>query len=89
MENEVLNVKLILPKEEASYLSEHKIIVAPFFRIKKAICRKCGKDYLKCDCVKFIDENVTDELTELDMPGLIWTNRNTYFPIGKISFNIV
>ena len=89
MENEVLNVKLILPKEEVSYLSEHKIIVAPFFRIKKAICRKCGKDYLKCDCVKFIDENVTDELTELDMPGLIWTNRNTYFPIGKITFNIV
>lgn len=35
MENEILNVKLILPKEEASYLSEHKIIVAPFFVSKR------------------------------------------------------
>ena len=89
MENGVMNATLKLHKDEISVCLEHKINVAPYFRIKHAVCKKCGKDYLQCNCVKFIDENVADEVTEADMFGLVWTNRNAYFPMGELSFDFI
>jgi len=89
MENGVMNATLKLHKDEISACLEHKINVAPYFRIKHAVCKKCGKDYLQCNCVKFIDENVADEVTEADMFGLVWTNRNAYFSMGELSFDSI
>ena len=45
-------------------------------------CNKCGRDYTQCACVKFIDENVFDEVVEADLIGLIWTNRNAFYSDG-------
>lgn len=89
MENGVMNVILKLNRDEISNYLEHKIIVAPYFRIKHAVCKKCGNDYLQCNCVKYIDEGVVNEVTEMDMFGLTWTNRNAYFPMGKLSFDSI
>lgn len=89
VENGALKVNLKLQKEEAALLSENRITVTPHFRIKQVTCKKCGGNYLQCDCIKFIDEGVTDEVSELDMFGLIWTNRSAYFPVGELSYTVI
>ena len=85
-EDGALKGQLNLSKDEAEYLREHKIIMAPFYRIKEDVCKKCGGDYSKCNCVKFIDKDVSDEVTKADMSGMTWTNRNAYFHNEQIEF---
>lgn len=80
----VESVVLKLQKDEISYVSEHKIVVAPHFRIKESICKKCGKEYRTCDCIRSIDSDVAEEVTKADLFGYIWTNRNRFFPDEEI-----
>lgn len=75
-EDGIERIILKLRKDEIPYLLEHKIVVAPHFRIKQSICKKCGKDYRTCDCIRFIDGDVTEEVTKADLFGYVWTNRN-------------
>lgn len=86
MENECVHAQFNMTKEEGDELLQHKIISAPFYRINEDKCNKCGKDYSQCDCVKFIDENVSDVVVDADLLGLIWTNRNAYYPNGQLEF---
>jgi hypothetical protein len=85
-EDGIMTVQLNLSKDEGEYLREHQIIAAPFYRIKRDRCCKCGEDYLQCGCVKFIDEDVADEVVEADLGGMTWTNRNAYFPNGQLEY---
>ncbi|EGS32965.1 hypothetical protein, partial [Veillonella sp. oral taxon 780] len=71
-------VQFNMTKGERDELLEHKIGSAPFYKINQDRCNKCGRDYTQCACVKFIDENVYDEVVEADLLGLIWTNRNAF-----------
>lgn len=73
-----INIKLRLSSEEKEYLCAHQITEAPFFRIKRDICCKCGKEYSQCDCIKYIDEGVEDVVVDADLLGLIWTNRRCF-----------
>ncbi len=75
-----------ITKEEGDELLQHNIICAPFFKINEERCNKCGKDYTQCACVKFIDEDVSSEVVKLDFLGMIWTNRNAYYPNGQLEF---
>lgn len=34
--------------------------------------------------MKFIDKDVSDEVVKADLGGMIWTNRNAYFPKGQL-----
>jgi hypothetical protein len=36
--------------------------------------------------VKFIDENDSDVVVDAELLGLIWTNRNAYYPDGQLEF---
>lgn len=56
-----------MSKEEGDELIQHKVISAPFYRIIQDKCNKCGRDYTQCTCVKFIDEDVSDEVVKADM----------------------
>ena len=44
------------------------------------------KDGKTCVDVKFIDEDVSDEVVKADLLGLIWTNRNAFYPNGQLEF---
>ena len=85
-EDGIMHAQFNLRKEEGDYLREHHIHAAPFYRIKRDRCCKCGEDYLQCSCVKFIDEDVADEVVEADLSGMTWTNRNAYFPNGQLEY---
>lgn len=86
IEDGVVNARFKITKEEESELLQHKIASAPFYKIHQDRCAKCGKDYAQCACVKFIDEDVSDEVVKADLLGLIWTNRNAFFPNGQLEF---
>lgn len=73
-----------LEKDEAAYLAAHKIEIAPHFRIKQSICDKCGNEYRSCDCIKFLDDGVTETITKADMFRYIWTNRNIFFQNSEV-----
>lgn len=76
----------ILRPEQMKYIKENKIIGAPFFRVKNTICNHCKKNYSLCDCIKFIDKDVSDELKDCEKWGMIWTNRSAFYPDGELAF---
>ena len=86
VENGSVYAQFNMTKEEGDELLQHKIIGAPFYKINQDRCNKCGMDYAQCTCVKFIDENVSDEVVKADLLGLIWTNRNASYPNEKLEF---
>lgn len=86
MEDGCLYAQFNMSKEEGDELIQHKVIGAPFYRIIQDKCNKCGRDYMQCTCVKFIDEDVSDEVVKADLLGLIWTNRNAFYPNGQLEF---
>lgn len=85
-ENGIAHAQLKMTKEEGNELFEHNITVAPFYKINIDRCSKCGRDYSLCDCVKFIDEKVSDKVVDANLLGLIWTNRNASYPDGQLKF---
>lgn len=86
VEDGVMHAQFNMTKEEGEELLQHKIISAPFFKINEERCSKCGEDYTQCTCVKFIDENVSNEVVRADLLGLIWTNRNASYPNEQLEF---
>lgn len=86
VEDGCMHAQFNMTKKEGDELLQHKIVSAPFYKINQDICNKCGRDYTQCACVKFIDENVSDEVVKADLLGLIWTNRNAFYPNGQLEF---
>ena len=40
--------------------------------------------WIEWKCIKYIDEDVSDEVVKADLLGLIWTNRNAFYPNGQL-----
>lgn len=76
----------LLRSEQMKYIKENKIIGAPFFRVRNTICSCCQKNYSLCDCIKFIDKDVSDELKDCEKWGMIWTNRSAFYPDEESAF---
>ena len=70
------NVRFFGEKEVVQELIDNKIGIAPVYKVKYSSCMKCNKDYLECNCVKFIDD-VGDRMRKNDVVflGATWTNR--------------
>lgn len=86
MENGIAHAQFNMTKKEIDELLHHKIIAAPFYKINKDRCNKCGRDYSQCSCLKFIDENVIDIIEDANLLGLTWTNRSAFYPNGQLAY---
>ena len=73
-----IGVKVELPYEEEKLLNDHKIILAPAYKIKFSLCSRCGNNYRHCDCIKFISD-VSETVKEAEYLGMTWTTRSAYF----------
>ena len=71
------NVRFFGKKEVVQELIDNKIGIAPVYKVKYSSCMKCNRDYLECNCVKFIDD-VGDRMRKNDVVflGATWTNRH-------------
>lgn len=70
--------KLILPMEEDKLLdviSSGELAVACAFLVRDSQCSKCKSSYHLCPCSKYLDESVIQNMTDVTMFGLFWTNR--------------
>lgn len=75
MEDKCLTVNFVEKKEIVKELINNKIGIAPIYHIEKTRCRRCQKDYISCDCVKFIDDT-SEEIQNFKFLGAAWTNRH-------------
>lgn len=69
---------LIIPKEDKDLfkvISSGKLTVACAFWVRDSECSKCQISYHLCNCSKFIDEGVIQNMTDVPMLGPFWTNK--------------
>lgn len=65
--------------ENAMPLIKKKSLVATTaFLIKKSECRKCHGSYRDCGCIKILDPDVIQDITEAEMYGVFWTDRSAW-----------
>lgn len=64
---------LKVKKEDYFLIKENNIQIAPMYIIKSSRCNKCKKPYFQCECVKFIDTNVSETIQDFERLGMVWT----------------
>ena len=42
---------------------------------------------MNCNCVKFIDKDVSENHIDYEQIGMTWTNRSAYYPEGVLNFS--
>ena len=65
-------------KELAEAASNGLIKIYPASIIKKSTCLKCKKEYIKCDCSVFLDENCTVKLENFELYGFFISTRTAF-----------
>ncbi|WP_456488975.1 hypothetical protein [Caminibacter pacificus] len=74
--NEDKNFILKVPEEYkilAEAVANRKLEVVSVLEIEESICRKCNKDYTKCNCSAILEEDVTVEIKNGNLLGFILT----------------
>jgi hypothetical protein len=59
-------------------IREKRLTVAPAWQIISAACSHCGGAYETCSCIKFVDSNVSDTVTDARLLGFFWTDRSAH-----------
>lgn len=75
MENHSVTANFVEKKETVAEIIENQIGIAPVFLIESTQCTKCGKEYISCDCVKFIDD-CGEKIKKFQFLSANWTNRH-------------
>ena len=75
MEDKYLTVSFAEKKETVEELMNNKVGIAPIYHIETTQCMKCHRDYITCDCVKFIDD-VSEKIQKFEFLGATWTNKH-------------
>lgn len=71
-------VQFAIPKNETALielLETEKLTWSPLHLVEESICSVCKLDYLACDCSKYLDTAVHQEMKKAPIAGLFWTNR--------------
>ena len=69
---------IAIPKEDKGLfdsLSSGELTVACSFLLRESKCSKCKKSYHICNCSKYLDKDVVQEMVDVQMLGPFWTNR--------------
>ena len=67
--------QLVLPHNIVNWINENGTVTASVVGLlEKTICNNCGKPYQNCNCIKFIDSEVTD-IPSTKTLGLFWTDK--------------
>ncbi len=66
---------LLLTPENQSAVTEHRLEIAPVIRFGNSLCSRCHNSYHICNCSKYLDEDVCQEIRDSKPLGVFWTNR--------------
>ena len=53
-----------------------RITVAPMWHLISSVCDRCRAAYESCDCIKLVDDGVSQTVTEAKPLGFFWTDRS-------------
>ena len=56
-------------------VKEKGLVVTTAFILKASECHKCHGSYQECECIKTIDPDVSQMITNAEMFGVFWTDR--------------
>ncbi len=59
-------------------IRDKRLTVAPAWQLISTACSHCGGAYEKCSCIKFVDSNVSDTVTDARLLGFFWTDRSAH-----------
>lgn len=59
-------------------IRDKRLTVAPAWQIITTACNHCGGAYETCSCIKFIDTDVADSVTDARLLGFFWTDRSAH-----------
>ena len=62
-----------------------RISWADLWLVKRTICSACGEDYLVCNCSKYIDDPVQQNMVDIELLDLFWTNRPASMRVNRLS----
>ncbi len=69
---------LMIPKDDTDLfevLNSGKLTVACAYWVRDSKCSKCHASYNLCNCSKFLEEDVVQNMTDVPLLGAFWTNR--------------
>ena len=69
---------LMIPKDDTDLfeiLNSGKLTVACAFWVRDSKCSKCHASYHLCNCSKFLEDDVVQNMTDVPILGPFWTNR--------------
>jgi hypothetical protein len=72
-------VNLAEDTEGFEAISKGKLTVAPIWILEDLKCLKCNKNYMDCECIRFVDSGVTLTPANAEPIGCFWTqfSKNT------------
>ena len=68
-----LYTTLMLSDNDRTAIENDGVNVSMVYEIKSSQCNHCGKDYSQCNCIKFINKNILEQIKEYEGIGLVWT----------------
>lgn len=74
-ENGKIFINIHEKKEILDEIKRRNIEIAAYWRVKESKCRKCGKNYILCEHIKFLDDT-TEIIDDVELLGANWTNRH-------------
>ncbi|WHZ02837.1 hypothetical protein QNH48_28620 [Neobacillus sp. YX16] len=60
----------VIEEIEKGYLQ-----IAPVYIVNQSKCSKCEKEYRDCNCSKYSDGRVVEEMEDFDGVGIFWARR--------------
>lgn len=66
---------LLLTPQNQSAAMEHGLEIAPVILLGNSLCSRCRNSYHSCNCSKYLDEDVCQEIRDSRPLGIFWTNR--------------
>ena len=67
-----VSANIIVNKEELEIMQSKNIGVVPINWYREIECNKCHSNYLDCDCILYIDTDVTYTIKDFKILGCVW-----------------
>lgn len=65
-------------RKAAPLIEKTSLAVTYAMILKSSECRKCKSEYRNCECIKFIDADVTCIVKDAEPMGVFWTDRSAW-----------
>ncbi|THE13983.1 hypothetical protein E1I69_05635 [Bacillus timonensis] len=71
-----IELQMLKPHPEViEEIEKGSLEIAPVFIVNQSKCSKCEQEYRNCNCTKYSDEGVFENMEDINSIGIFWTKR--------------